>query len=166
MRYAVWVFVLLLIGFGVAACTAVDLGDWIQARTPPGVQQATGLPSKLSLNAAHVEYQAWLADVQRQGTQWRNEIERANEVRGLLAQLTLNVLDEFGPAIAGMPVLAPLAPVLTGLVGVFVGRGNRARQKEAEAREKEKSYNKSQRDTIAMIEKAVGLSRNGGAPSP
>ena len=109
-RKTVFIFALVMVSLALAACASFDLGDIIKVKTPNAIQQTTGLPSRTSLNEAQSEYQAWYESVQRNGTQWKNYIERGEEIRGLLGQLTLTALDEFGPAIAGVPVLGPALP--------------------------------------------------------
>lgn len=126
---------LVLVAVAIATTAGCDLGDVVQAKTPQGIQQTKGLPSKLSLNEAESEYQAWLADVTREGAQWRASIERADEIRGILGQLSLNALNEAGPTLAGVPVLGPSLPLAAGLLGLFVGNGRLRKEKEA-------SYNK------------------------
>jgi hypothetical protein len=143
---------LLLISTSLAACVGFDVGDVVRVRTPGSIQQQTGLPSSTTLNEAQSEYQAWLADVQRAGAQWRNSIERGNEVRALMNQLTLSALDEVGPTIAGLPVLGPVLPAATGLLGLFLGV-SRMRK------EKEDSYN-------AGLGKGQQLTQPSSTPAP
>ena len=111
----------------------------------------TGLPSTLSLNGAEVEYQNWFNLTQTTGVggaQWKGNIEKAGEIRGLLGQLTLSALDTVGPTVAGLPVLGPALPALTGIVGLFIGSGRLRKEKEA-------SFNKG-------LEKGSGLAGTGG----
>ena len=75
-------------------------------------------------------------------------IEKAGELRGLFSQLTLSALDTVGPTIAGLPVLGPALPALTGIVGLFIGSGRLRKEKEA-------SFNKG-------LEKGSGLAGTGG----
>ncbi|NBB84211.1 MAG: hypothetical protein GVY28_12505 [Alphaproteobacteria bacterium] len=133
-RIITLVAALLLVSGVVAGCAGFDLGDLIRAPTPPDIQQQTGLPSSLPLNEAQVQYQAWYEDVQRAGTQWRNKIERAAEIRAMLGQLTMQGLDNLGPTLAGVPVLGPALPAATGLLAYILGVSGRSK-------EKEKSYN-------------------------
>lgn len=155
VKHTVFVAGLVFVALMLAACAAVDLGDLIHARTPASVQQQTGLPSKLSLNEAEAEYRAWVEQTRLAAAQWRSNIERSNEVRGLLGQITLGALDQIGPTLAGVPVLGPALPALTGLAGLFLG-GARLRK------EKEASFNKG-------LEEGGVLARGGrvaGAPQP
>lgn len=122
---------LLMVSGALAACAGFDLGDVVQTRTPQTIQQQTGLPSQLSLNAAESEYRAWYQDVQRASSEWRTSIERGNEIRNLLSQVTLQTLDSIGPTLAGVPVLGPALPLATGLLGVFLGAGRMRKEKEA-----------------------------------
>ncbi|MCC6579867.1 MAG: hypothetical protein IT440_05450 [Phycisphaeraceae bacterium] len=126
----IFAFVLVLIVVGLASCAGFDLGDVVKVRTPNRVQQTAGLPSSTSLNEAVVEYQAWFEDVQRTGAQWKSNIDRANEVRGMLSQITLSALDEVGPTLAGIPLLGPMLPAATGLLGLFLGVGSLRKEKE------------------------------------
>lgn len=130
-RNVAYAFGLVMIALALAACAGFDLGDIIKVRTPHEIQQTTGLPFRVSLNEAEAEYRAWFEDVQRTGAQWKASIERAGEIRGLLGQLTLNALDDVGPTLAGLPVVGPALPALTGIVGLFIGSGRLRKEKEA-----------------------------------
>ncbi|HRQ11391.1 MAG TPA: hypothetical protein PLG36_10240 [Trueperaceae bacterium] len=130
-RHVVYLVGLLLMALVFASCAGVDLGDIVKVKTPNAIQQTTGLRSTLSLNEAEVEYQNWFNQVQTTGSQWKSNIQRAGEVRGLLGQLTLSALDTVGPTVAGLPVLGPALPALTGIVGLFIGSGRLRKEKEA-----------------------------------
>lgn len=130
-RHYVYIAALVLLALMLAACVGFDLGDLVKVKTPNTIQQTTGLPSTLSLNEAETEYQNWFTQTQTTGAQWKGNIEKAGEIRGLLGQLTLSGLDSFGPTLAGVPVLGPSLPALTGLVGLFVGSGRLRKEKEA-----------------------------------
>ena len=130
-RIILFAAALVLISAALAACAGFDLDDLVRVKTPAGVQQTTGLSSALTLNEAENEYQAWFDDVQRVGVQWKQNIERGNQVRSLLNQLTLSALDTIGPTLAGVPVLGPLLPAATGLFGLFLGTGRLRKEKEA-----------------------------------
>ncbi|MFN7022712.1 MAG: hypothetical protein ACK4WH_15520 [Phycisphaerales bacterium] len=130
-RHVVYLVGLVLLALVLASCAGIDLGDLVKVKTPNAIQQATGLPSTLSLNEAEVEYQNWFNQVQATGAQWKGNIQRAGEVRGLLGQLTLSALDTVGPTVAGVPVLGPALPALTGIVGLLIGSGRLRKEKEA-----------------------------------
>ncbi len=130
-RHYVYVAGLALLALVLASCAGFDLGDIVKVKTPNSIQQTTGLPSKLSLNEAETEYQNWYAETQTTGAQWKGNIEKAGEIRGLLGQLTLSALDSIGPTVAGLPLLGPALPALTGIVGLFVGSGRLRKEKEA-----------------------------------
>jgi hypothetical protein len=130
-RHVVYLVGLLLLALVLASCAGIDLGDIVKVKTPNAIQQTTGLRSTLSLNEAEVEYQNWFNQVQAVGAQWKGNIQRAGEVRGLLGQLTLSALDTVGPTVAGVPVLGPALPALTGIVGLFIGSGRLRKEKEA-----------------------------------
>ena len=130
-RHVAYIFALVMVTLALGACAGFDMGDVVRVRTPVEVQQMRGLPRTLTLNEAESEYRAWFEDVQRAGVQWRAAIERGDEIRGLLGQLTLSTLDELGPTLAGVPVAGPALPALTGLVGLFVGAARLRREKEA-----------------------------------
>lgn len=134
MKIGVSILGFVLLGSMLASCAGCNLGDMVHVKTPHSIQQQTGLPSKISLNEAEAEYRMWFTNTQEAGTQWQANIERANRIRGLLGQLTLNTLDDLGPIIAGVPVLGASLPVLTGLVGIFLGTRGKVKGKE-------KSYN-------------------------
>ncbi len=126
-RHYVYIGALILLALVLASCAGLDLGDIVKVKTPNTIQQTTGLPSTLSLNEAEVEYQNWFNLTQTTGAQWKGNIEKAGEIRGLLGQLTLSALDTVGPTVAGLPVLGPALPALTGIVGLrrVGGRGGK-----------------------------------------
>lgn len=117
-----------------AACAGFDAGDLVQVKTPPAIQRTEGLPSRMTLNESEFEYRAWLEDTQRNGAKWKENIEKGNAIRVLVNQLTLQALDEVGPTLAGIPVIGPLLPAITGILGLGLGAGY-------VRKEKEKSYN-------------------------
>jgi hypothetical protein len=130
-RHYVYLAGLALLALVLASCAGIDLGDLVKVKTPNAIQQTTGLRATLSLNEAEAEYQNWFNQTQAIGAQWKGNIERAGEVRGLLGQLTLSALDTVGPTVAGLPVLGPALPALTGIVGLFIGSGRLRKEKEA-----------------------------------
>ena len=130
-RITVFVVVMALMSVSLAACAGFDLGDVVRVQTPGSIQRDVGLPSQMTLNEAEAEYQAWFADVKRSGSQWKTNIERGNEIRGLLNQVTLSALDQVGPTLGGVPVLGPALPAVTGLLGLFLGTGKLRKEKEA-----------------------------------
>jgi hypothetical protein len=130
-RHYVYIVGLLLLALVLASCAGFDLGDIVKVKTPNNIQQTTGLPSTLSLNEAETEYQNWFNGTQTTGAQWKSSIEKAGELRGLFSQLTLSALDTVGPTVAGLPVLGPALPALTGIVGLFLGSGRLRKEKEA-----------------------------------
>ncbi|MCC7409960.1 MAG: hypothetical protein IT442_17975 [Phycisphaeraceae bacterium] len=147
----IFVIAILLLSAALAACAGFDLGDMVRVKTPTAIQQTVGLPAQVSLNDAEAEYQGWLSNVQRTGAQWKANIDKANAIRATFNQLTLAALDEVGPTLAGVPMLGPLLPAATGILGLFLGT-SRLRK------EKENSYN-------AGLEKGQELGTNGGGTS-
>ena len=147
-RHYVYLGALILLALVLASCAGLDLGDIVKVKTPNTIQQTTGLPSTLSLNEAEVEYQNWFNLTQTTGAQWKGNIEKAGEIRGLLGQLTLSALDTVGPTVAGLPVLGPALPALTGIVGLFIGSSRLRKEKEA-------SFNKG-------LEKGSTIAGTGG----
>lgn len=136
----VFTLVLLLVSGMVAAMSGCDVGDLVSVKTPPKVQQTTGLPSKLTLNESQIEYQDWLLSVQSQGSQWKNSIEKGNEVKNVINQLTMAALDTVGPSINGIPMLGPAIPLIAGLVGLSLRRPGDV-SKDDLRKEKENSFN-------------------------
>tara|TARA_B100001094_G_scaffold330972_1_gene397728 strand:+ start:3719 stop:4180 length:462 start_codon:yes stop_codon:yes gene_type:complete len=114
-----------------AACAGFDIGDVIQVKTPREVQQRYGLQARTSLNEASSEYEAWLEDVQRTGADWRHSIEKGEEIRSMLNELTLHGLDQIGPSVMGVPLLGPLLPFGAGMAGLFVGQRRLRKEKES-----------------------------------
>jgi hypothetical protein len=150
----VWaVIAILLIGLGLSALAGCNVGDIVKSRIPVAVQKSEGLPSQLSHNESQVEYEKWLHDVESDSQQWRANLERSEQIAGLLGNLTLSALDSVGPVIAGIPVGGALLPVLTGLAALFVKRpGDVSTAKLSQ--EKQDSYN-------AGIKRAASLAGQG-----
>ena len=130
-RHIAYIFALVMITLALGACAGFDLGDLVRVKTPSRVQQSTGLAATITLNEAEAEYRAWFEETQRVGAQWKSNIERAGEIRGIFSQLTLSALDQIGPTVAGVPMLGPALPAMTGLVGLFLGSGRLRKEKEA-----------------------------------
>ena len=138
-RHIAYIFALVMITLSLGACAGFDLGDLVRVKTPNRVQQSTGLPATTSLNEAEAEYRAWFEETQRVGSQWKSNIERAGEIRGIFSQLTLSAPDQVGPTVAGVPMLGPALPAMTGLVGLFLGTGRLRKEKES-------SFNKGMKE--------------------
>lgn len=130
-RHIAYIFALVMITLALGACAGFDLGDLVRVKTPNRVQQSTGLAATTTLNEAEAEYRAWFEETQRVGAQWKSNIERAGEIRGIFSQLTLSALDQIGPTVAGVPMLGPALPAMTGLAGLFLGSGRLRKEKEA-----------------------------------
>ena len=132
MASKIWISIMcfLLMGGVLASCSGSDLGDYIRVRTPNSIQKQTGLSGRTTLNEAETEYRMWFSNVQEAGVQWQENIRKSNEVRGLMSQLTLNVLDQVGPMIGNIPVLGASLPVLSGIIGLFLGTSGKAKGKE------------------------------------
>lgn len=130
-KHLAFVFALVMISVGLGACAGLDIGDFVKVKTPTEIQQTRGLPSKTTLNEAEQEYRAWFDDTQRNGAQWKAAIEQGDEIRGLLNQVSLGALDEFGPTLAGIPIVGASLPAFTGLAGLFFGVSRLRKEKEA-----------------------------------
>lgn len=133
-RTVIVVFGVLLVCSILGALAGCDLGDVIKAKTPNGIQQREGMPAAMSLNDAVYEYQQWYNRTQADGAAWKANIDRADEIRGLLGNLAMTGLNDLGPEVAGVPIIGPSFTGLLALGGYFLGTG-RLRK------EKEKSYN-------------------------
>jgi hypothetical protein len=48
----------------------------------------------------------------------------------MIGQLTLQAFDQVGPTLAGVPVLGPILPAATGLLGLFLGTARLRKNKE------------------------------------
>lgn len=131
------VSVLGIVGLGglVTACARWDFGDFVTAETPRGIHQTTGIPAKLSLNEAAVEYEDWFTQVQRDGARWKADIDRADEVASMLGALTMNAL-AYGEGALGTsaPWALPFIPIVAGLVGFAVKRPGDVSKTEAQAK--------------------------------
>lgn len=133
--FAVGLAMVAIVVSSVAGC---DIKDVLRVKTPIEVQREKGIPASLTLRESEDQYEAWLADTQRVGAQWRGNIERSTEILGLLQQLALTGLDAAGPTLGSVPVLAPILPVVTGLAGLWLGK----REGRKEGVEKIASFNK------------------------
>ncbi len=130
-NHLIFLFILTFVVLGLLSFAGCDMGDMIHVKTPNTIQQQTGLASTISLNEAESEYQLWYQHMQTAGSQWKSNIEHANEIRNMVNQLSLSALDEIGPTVAGVPVLGPMLPAASGLLGLFLGSGKLRKEKEA-----------------------------------
>ncbi len=130
-NYLIFLFVITFLVLGLLSFAGCDMGDMIHVKTPNTIQQQTGLASNISLNEAESEYQLWYQHMQTAGSQWKSNIEHANEIRNMVNQLSLSALDEIGPTVAGVPILGPMLPAASGLLGLFLGSGKLRKEKEA-----------------------------------
>lgn len=130
VKYIATAFGVITAGLFVAACASLDIKDLVRAKTPIEVRQSQGLPSTMTLNESEAQYAAWVEDTRRIGEQWRTSLEKGNEVVGVINQLAMTGLEEYGPLIAGVPVLGPILPAATGLLGLFLGTARLRREKE------------------------------------
>ncbi len=129
-NHLIFLFILTFVVLGLLSFAGCDMGDMIHVKTPNTIQQQTGLASTISLNEAESEYQLWYQHIQTAGSQWKSNIEHANEIRNMVNQLSLSALDEIGPTVAGVPVLGPMLPAASGLLGLFLGSGKLRKEKE------------------------------------
>jgi hypothetical protein len=129
-NHLIFLFILTFVVLGLLSFAGCDMGDMIHVKTPNTIQQQTGLASNITLNEAESEYQLWYQHMQTAGSQWKSNIEHANEIRNMVNQLSLSALDEIGPTVAGVPVLGPMLPAASGLLGLFLGSGKLRKEKE------------------------------------
>ena len=129
-NHLIFLFILTFVVLGLLSFAGCDMGDMIHVKTPNTIQQQTGLASTITLNEAESEYQFWYQHMQTAGSQWKSNIEHANEIRNMVNQLSLSALDEIGPTVAGVPMLGPLLPAASGLLGLFLGSGKLRKEKE------------------------------------
>ncbi len=132
------VVIILSVGLALvgAACNAsgFTFRSLVQVETPPGIQQDTGLPKKLPLPRAELEYQDWYDRVKRDGTRWKASIEQGQQTADLFDNLVLGTIEgALGPAAATTPGLA-LA------LGYFIRRRGDVTAEQLR-KEKEESYN-------------------------
>lgn len=141
MKAGALLLALIMSALALAACAGFDFGDVVKVPTPAEIQQTTGAPSRLSLNEADAAYRAWLDDTQRAGVAWRNSIERGNEIRSMLGQLTMGALADVGPSVAGVPILSSVSLIAPALGAWFFGRRSGSADTERLYTEKIESYN-------------------------
>ena len=150
MNRALLFAIALAASVAVAALSGCDFGDVIRVKTPRHVQQTAGLPETMSLNESEAEFRLWFDDTQRVGAEWKASIERSNQIKNLLDQISLNVLNEYGPVIAGVPVLGPSLPLITGLAGVLFPRPGEKKRVQAAIAEAEKQAE----ENVRAVQKA------------
>jgi predicted PurR-regulated permease PerM len=129
-NHLIFLFVIVFLVLGLLSFAGCDMGDMIHVKTPNTIQQQTGLASTITLNEAESEYQSWYQHMQTAGSQWKSNIEHANEIRNMVNQLSLSALDQVGPTVAGVPMLGPLLPAASGLLGLFLGSTKLRKEKE------------------------------------
>lgn len=112
----------LVASLAVASLGGCDFGDLIRVKTPRNIQATETLPPTLTLNEAREEYENWVNATRNDSMRWRTSIERGDEISDLFAQIVLQGLNDVGPELAGVPVLGPALPLLTGIAGAFFVR--------------------------------------------
>lgn len=141
MKAGAFFLALISLALALGACAGIDFGDVVKVPTPTEIQQTTGAPSRMSLNESDAAYRAWLEDTQRVGVLWRNSLERGNEIRSMLGQLTIGALADVGPAVAGVPVLSSVSILAPSLAAWFFGRRSGSAAADKLWSEKVDSYN-------------------------
>lgn len=121
-RTAIIVVLSLAAAIFIGTIGGCDLGDAITVSTPSVIQADEGLPARMTLNEAEDAFPIWKLKTETAGQQWRDNIDRSNQVRVMLETFALSQLDEFGPQLAGIPVLGTSLPLLTGLAGLLIKR--------------------------------------------
>lgn len=158
------IFVAVAAAVLVASLGGCDFGDLVRVDTPRNIQSTEGLPSRLTLNDAREEYEDWIAAARNDSMRWRTGIERSQEITNLLEQFTLQQLNDVGPAIAGVPVLGPALPLITGLAGLLVTGPGQTTRKKAEAEKKaesEKAWDEAKDEAFKEYARARAI---GGVP--
>lgn len=141
MKAGAFFLAIATLALALGACAGFDFGDVVKVATPAEIQQTTGAPARMSLNESDAAYRAWLEDTQRVGVLWRNSIERGNEIRSMLGQLTMGALADVGPSVAGVPMLSSVAVLAPSLAAWFFGRRSGAASTDKLYAEKIDSYN-------------------------
>lgn len=119
---------------GMAACSGFDFERFVKVNVPLGIQQSEGLPSKIALADSKSEFAAWADDVKREAAEWRAANERGAEIVAVFNSVSQAALDEYGPALAGIP-LGPVGAVgLAGVLGLLIKRPGDRTTAEAQAK--------------------------------
>ena len=120
-----------VVALTLAACAGFDFGNFVKVPTPAGIAQDEGLPRKMGLKEASLQYQIWYEKVKAEGEQWKANIETGDQVAGMLSQLSLQGLNQLGPSLGGVPVAGPTLVGLLGIGGYLLGRAPLRKEKEA-----------------------------------
>lgn len=128
------------------ACAGKNFGDFVKVGTPVAIQQAEGIPAKLTLNESEYEYGTWFDGVQRDGAEWRGRIEGGRDSVALLNSLKMQA----GEAAMASPALIAV-PGLSLILGYLIKRKSDATPTEVANKEKA-SYNKGRRDTLTALD--------------
>lgn len=120
-----------VVALALAACAGLDFGNFVKVPTPAGIAQDEGLPRKMGLKEASLQYQIWYEKVKAEGEQWKANIETGDQVAGMLSQLSLQGLNQLGPALGGVPVAGPTLVGLLGVGAFVLGRMPLRKEKEA-----------------------------------
>lgn len=113
------------------ACAGFDFGNFVKVPTPAGIAQDEGLPRRMGVKEASLQYQLWYEKVKAEGEQWKADIETGDQVAGMLSQLAMQGLNQLGPALGGVPVAGPTLVGLLGVGAFMLGRAPLRKEKEA-----------------------------------
>lgn len=122
----------------VSVLAACDLDDVIRVKVPEGVAKSIEVEESITLAESDVAWDEWLAWVERQSSRFATEIDRGNEIAGVLRSLTETGIQIGQGAAATLPGGAFLTSGMALLGGLFLRRPGDAKR---EQREKEASYN-------------------------
>lgn len=128
-----WVVIggILAVVLVLAACAGFDFGNFVKVPTPAGIAQDEGLPRRMGVKEANLQYQLWYEKVKAEGEQWKADIETGDQVAGMLSQLAMQGLNQLGPALGGIPVAGPTLVGLLGVGAFALGRMPLRKEKEA-----------------------------------
>jgi hypothetical protein len=135
---AIWITCSVLTLLLVSAIAACDIDDVIRVKVPEGVAKSIEVEESITLAESDVAWDEWLAWVERQSSRFATEIDRGNEIAGVLRSLTETGIQIGQEAAATLPGGALLTSGMALLGGLFLRRPGDAKR---EQREKEASYN-------------------------
>lgn len=124
-----------LLGSALSACSLEDL---VRVRVPEDVAEAIDSPTSIPVSQSGDAWDDWQAWVERESERFAREIDRGQEIAGVIRSLTETGLRLGQDAASTLPGGAIISAGLAGLGGLFLRRPGDAKR---ERLEKEASYN-------------------------
>lgn len=137
-KYLIIATIVAIFAVSLPQLTGCSLADVVKTDVPIGIQRSIGSENKVSLREANYTWAQWINHVEVNSEQFAENIDRSNQVFGLLSAFTNTGLESLDGTIGQTPLGATLVALLAGAAGLFTKRPGTDKQI---SKEKEDSYN-------------------------